>query len=76
MKNRYAKMTQDDFSNIPEKIVSNLTTDEIMAIPGFYEVASEYFNNEVLELWEEEAIKAAKKRIQKKKADRLLYAGK
>ena len=49
----YDDMTQDEFTSILEKIVSELTTADLMTLPGFYEIVSEEFNNEVLTKWAE-----------------------
>jgi hypothetical protein len=52
----FSKMSQEDFDRILEKVViQNL--NEIMTIPGAYDVFSEHYNNEVLEEWEKEQLK-------------------
>lgn len=52
----YSKMSQEDFDRILERIViQNL--NELMTIPGAYEIFSEHYNNEVLEEWEKEQLK-------------------
>ena len=49
----YKNMTNDEFDRILERIViENL--NEIMTIPGAYEVFSEHYNNEVLDRWARE----------------------
>lgn len=45
----YASITQEEFDEKLEEIIGRMTTDQLMAIPGFYEVVSEELNNEVLE---------------------------
>jgi hypothetical protein len=54
MKDRYAKMTDNDFDRILADIIGRLTGPQILAIPGAYEVFAEHFHNEVLEQWEED----------------------
>lgn len=50
--NRYDKMTADDFDRILREIIDELSTSELLSIPGVYEAVSEEFNNEVLSRWE------------------------
>lgn len=54
----YSKMTSDDFDELlAERIdgfCENRGGSAVLQIPGIYEIMSEYFNNEVLEAWEEE----------------------
>ena len=52
--NKYEKMTQEDFDRILMKILRKTKAIEMIIIPGFYEIASETFNNEILEQWEKE----------------------
>lgn len=47
----YSKMTQDDFNNTLSDILYDMTGEQLLDIPGIYEILSEYFNNEVLEQW-------------------------
>lgn len=53
MGNPYEKMTQTEFDEILMEILSETKASEMIAVPGFYEIASEEFNNEVLKKWEE-----------------------
>jgi len=53
MKDRYAKMTDDDFDRILAQILDEMTGEQLLQVPGAYEAFSEHFNNEVLEKWEE-----------------------
>lgn len=50
---KYDKMTNGDFDRILTDIVKE-EGGNILSVPGVYEVLSEYFNNEVLDRWEEE----------------------
>lgn len=50
----YKAMSTEDFNRILEEILSDYRGNQLLDIPGFYEIVSEYFNNDVLELWEEE----------------------
>lgn len=52
--NKYDKMTQEDFDRILEEILSDYKGNQLLLIPGIYEVVSEHFNNDVLRQWEEE----------------------
>ena len=47
----YSKMTDDEFQNILEELVGQMSPAEIMAVPGAYEVFSEALNNDVLDTW-------------------------
>jgi hypothetical protein len=53
MKVDYSKMTQRDFDECLEKVVGGYTSKGLLAVSGIYEILSEHFNNEVLDLWEE-----------------------
>lgn len=53
MANRYTDMTDTDFDDLLAELIGTMCADEILAIPGVYEVLQEALNNEVLELWEE-----------------------
>lgn len=46
----YSKMTQEDFDTILNRLVTECQ-EELILIPGVYEVVSEYFNNAVLAMW-------------------------
>ena len=54
MSDRYEKMTDEDFYRILEDILNEMSGDSILVIPGLYEVLAEYFNNEILDRWEDE----------------------
>jgi len=47
----YDKMTTEDFDTLLVQIMNEHTGEQIFAIPGIYEVVSEYFNDEVLDRW-------------------------
>ena len=51
---KYDKASQDELDVILAKIIGELSGEQILAIPGAYEVFSEHFNNEVLERWVED----------------------
>ncbi len=51
-KSKYTDLTTEDFDRILVNELDTYTADGILAIPGIYEILSEYFNNEVLEAWE------------------------
>jgi cobyric acid synthase len=46
----YDKMTTEEFDEILREIVEKEA--DIIGIPGVYEILSEYFNNDVLAVWE------------------------
>jgi len=54
MTNRYDKMSQGDFDRILMGILQDTKACELISVPGFYEIVSEEFNNEVLDRWEKE----------------------
>ena len=47
----YSKMTNAEFVEILEGIVKEEGAN-ILSIPGVYEILSEFYNNEVLKIWE------------------------
>ena len=47
----YSKMTNAEFVEILEGIVKEEGAN-ILSVPGVYEVLSEFYNNEVLKIWE------------------------
>jgi len=51
---KYDKMTHDDFDRILRDIVDQNPASYLLDVAGVYEIASEEYNNEVLERWEEE----------------------
>lgn len=50
----YSKIKQEDFDRILMQILSETKASELISVPGFYELVSEEFNNEVLKKWESE----------------------
>ena len=58
----YGKMTDDEFDEILQEILECKMTIQILSIPGVYELISEEYNNEVLDLW---ARRQAKKETDK-----------
>ena len=50
----YSWVTTEMFDEKLQELVGKMTPDELMAMPGFYEIASEELNNKVLEELEEE----------------------
>jgi len=51
---KYDKMTNDDFDRILVGILEESHASELISIPGIYEVVSEFYNNEILDRWDEE----------------------
>jgi len=50
---KYADMTQNDFDCILMDVLRETKASELINVPGFYEIVSEEFNNEVLSRWEQ-----------------------
>lgn len=51
---KYDNLTNEDFDRLLADQVRQLSAEEILVIPGIYEVLSEEFNDAVLTAWEEE----------------------
>ena len=51
MTNKYAKMTNNEFQAILEKLVSRMSASEILSIGDVNSILSEELNNEVLDIW-------------------------
>lgn len=49
---KYDKMTQEEFDKLLEELVYEDGASVLLSIPGVYECVSEYYNNKVLERWE------------------------
>lgn len=49
--NDYSKMTTEDFDRNLRKCLREYTAEQMLLIPGIYEIVSEYFNNEILDRW-------------------------
>jgi hypothetical protein len=47
-------VTQEEFDKALEAILDDASGSELLAIPGLYEVVSEHFNNEAIDLAREE----------------------
>jgi hypothetical protein len=50
----YSEMTNEEFDEILSDLVYKYLTDDhysFMSIPGVYECMSEFFHNEVLDIW-------------------------
>jgi hypothetical protein len=50
----YSKLTEEEFDKILTGVVECMSVNQIMNIPGVYEILREECNNEVLSIWEEE----------------------
>jgi hypothetical protein len=50
--NRYDEITQDEFKSLIEDVANEMGIAQVLAIPGVYEIVSEYLNNAALELWD------------------------
>ena len=49
---KYSKMTDEEFDSILEEVLNEYRGNQLLDIPGVYEIMSEHFNNEVLSRWE------------------------
>lgn len=47
---KYKDLTNEEFDEILAEIVSE-NTENLLEIPGAYEVLAEYYNNDVLDRW-------------------------
>jgi len=45
----YSQITDDQFTAALERIIGEHSPAQLLAVPGAYEVLSEYFNNEALD---------------------------
>lgn len=50
----YSKLGNEKFDQLLLEEVKRLSAEEILAVPGVYEIMREEFNNAVLEAWEKE----------------------
>ena len=50
------EMTQEEFYDILQDLVSACSASTLLSIPGIYEVLCEHFNNEVIERWEDKQL--------------------
>ncbi len=50
----YSDMTTDDFDQYLEKVLENVTASPLLQVPGVYELVTEHYNNDVLDLWAED----------------------
>ncbi len=48
-------ITNEEFDLVLSRLVEK--ESDILSIPGAYEVMKEYFNNEVLDIWEQKQLK-------------------
>jgi calcineurin-like phosphoesterase family protein len=49
----YSKMTNEEFDAILGELLRKMTGEQLMDVPGVYDIVSEHFNNEVLDKWAE-----------------------
>lgn len=57
--NDYSEMSNEDFDRNLRKSLRECTAEQMLLIPGIYEVVSEHFNNEVLDRWSAEQYQEA-----------------
>lgn len=50
----YSKITNEDFNRLLKELVNKEPASNLLLIPGVYEIVSEEYNNEVLNLWASE----------------------
>lgn len=46
-------ITQKEFDQILQNILKKQTGEQLLHIPGIYEILTEEYNNEVISVWEE-----------------------
>ena len=46
----YNKITTAEFDHVLANILDKLSGEQVMGVPGVYEIVSEHFNNEALDL--------------------------
>lgn len=49
MEENFDWVTDEMFQEKMEDILAKMSVDDLLAIPGFYEIASEELNNQILE---------------------------
>lgn len=49
----FSKMTDEEFDNILMEIMNEEKASDLLIIPGIYEIVAEYFNNDILDVWEQ-----------------------
>ena len=55
--------TQEDFDeNLKDILEEDVSTGELLSIPGIYEILSEHFNNDVLDRWQQQTEQYKKRR--------------
>ena len=55
----FNEMSDKDFDNNLRKCLHERTAEQMLLIPGIYEIVSEHFNNEVLDRWAAEKYQEA-----------------
>jgi len=51
---KYDDMTQEDFKKHLHRVLADQSANDMLLVPGVYEILAEHFNNAVLESWEAE----------------------
>lgn len=49
----WPNIPQEEFDRILTGILREMRGDQLLTIPGIYEILAEEFNNDVLDVWEE-----------------------
>lgn len=49
-----ANISDQEFDNRLKEKLSKITADQLLSIPGIYELVSEELNNEIIEEWEQD----------------------
>ena len=50
--NKYKDLTQEKFDDLLMELIGHKTVFSIIHLSGIYEILSEEYNNDVLELWD------------------------
>lgn len=48
---KYSNMTDNDFDRILTSLLDDMKASELLSIGGIYEIVSEEYNNDVLDIW-------------------------
>ena len=48
----YSGITDKEFDALLVTILEGMTAAELLSLEGVYEIVAEYYNNEILDMWE------------------------
>lgn len=50
----HKKITDREFDDILSEILSGMTADELLDLEGIYEIVADYYNDEIINVWEKQ----------------------